>query len=63
MTGVQTCALPIRELETVKSADDMRRLVSHVFAEMFDEALDATNEQLNALADEVWTHCTSASRR
>ncbi len=52
----------LQQLETVKSADDMRQLVSRVFAEMFDEALDATNEQLNALADEVWTHC-SANRR
>jgi hypothetical protein len=53
----------LRELETVKSAEDMRQLVSRVFAEMFDEALDATNEQLCALADEVWTHCASVSRR
>ncbi len=52
----------LQQLETVKNADEMRQLVSRVFAEMFDEALDATNEQLNALADEVWTH-VSANRR
>lgn len=46
----------LQELETVTDAQEMRQLVNRVFAEMFDEALDATNEQLDALADEVWTH-------
>lgn len=53
----------LQQLETVKSADDMRQLVARVFQEMFDEALDATNQQLCALADEVWTHVTSVDRR
>ncbi len=53
----------LQQLDTVKSADDMRNLVSRVFAEMFDEALDATNEQLNALADDVYAQVTSATAR
>jgi len=53
----------LQELETVKNAEDMRGLVCRVFAEMFDEALDASNEQLRALADEVYAHVTSATRR
>lgn len=44
----------LQQLDTVKNADDMHALVCRVFAEMFDEALDATNEQLRALADEVY---------
>ncbi len=52
----------LQQLETVQNADDMRQLVSRVFAEMFDEALDATNEQLCALADEVWTHVSAKQR-
>lgn len=50
----------LKELASVKSADDMRNLVSRVFAEMFEQALDATNEQLIALADEVYAHVTSS---
>lgn len=53
----------LQQLETVKSADDMRKLVSRVFAEMFDEALDATNEQLIGLADELHAHVTSVTTR
>ena len=53
----------LQKLETVKSVDDMRQLVSQVFAEMFEEALDASREQLRALADEVYAHVTSATRR
>jgi GMP synthase PP-ATPase subunit len=52
----------LQKLETVQNADDMRQLVSRVFAEMFEEALDASREQLRALADEVYAHVT-ANRR
>ena len=52
----------LQQLETVSNADDMHQLVSRVFAEMFDEALDATNVQLRAMSDELWMHI-SANRR
>ena len=53
----------LQQLDKVKSADDMRNLVSRVFAEMFDEALDATNEQLIALADELHAHVINVTAR
>lgn len=53
----------LQKLETVKSVDHMRQLVSGVFAEMFEEALDASREQLRALADEVYAHVASATKR
>lgn len=47
------------KLEETADANQMKQLVKTVFEEMFDEALDATNEQLIALADELWKHVSA----
>ena len=63
--SAQGQAFPSRPLVVIYPypAGSTTDLVSRVFAEMFDEALDATNEQLNALADELYEHVTSATAR
>lgn len=47
------------KLEETHDLNEMRQLVKTVYKEMFEEALDATDEQLNALSDELWTHVSA----